>query len=48
MQAENIIDIRTSIICIDSTNVKAHPEAFSVRKLSGEQSVGRFILKNMP
>lgn len=60
LQMENIIDIRTEIVCIDSTSVKVHPDATGARKSSGEQSIGRskggsqlrFIwllrLKNLP
>ena len=41
LQRENIIDIRTEIVCIDSTSVKVHPDATGARKTSGEQSIGR-------
>ena len=41
LQRENIIDIRTEIVCIDSTSVKVHPDASGARKASGEQSIGR-------
>jgi transposase len=41
LQCENIIDIRTEIVCIDSTTVKVHPDGTGARKTSGEQSLGR-------
>lgn len=41
LQEENIIEIRTEIICIDSTSIKVHPDATGARKSSGEQSIGR-------
>ena len=41
LQNENIIDIRTKIVCIDSTSVKVHPDAAGARKASGEQAIGR-------
>ena len=41
LQEENIIDIRTEYVCIDSTSVKVHPDAAGALKKSGEQSIGR-------
>jgi transposase len=41
LQEENIIEIRTEIVCIDSTTVKVYPDAAGARKVSGEQSIGR-------
>ena len=41
MQRSNIIDIRTDVLCIDSTSIKVHPDAAGARKTSGEQSIGR-------
>jgi transposase len=41
LQEKNIIEIRTEIVCIDSTTVKVHPDAAGARKVSGEQSIGR-------
>ena len=41
MQKLNIIDVRTDTLCIDSTNIKVHPDAASARKSNGEQSIGR-------
>ena len=41
MQTENIIEIRTEIVCIDSTSIKVHPDASGARKENGEQSIGR-------
>lgn len=41
LQTQNIIEIRTEIICIDSTSVKVHPDAAGARKSNGEQSIGR-------
>ena len=39
MQTENIIEIRTEIVCIDSTSIKVHPDASGARKENGEQSM---------
>ena len=36
---QNIIEIRTEIICIDNTSIKVHPDAAGARKSSGEQSI---------
>lgn len=41
IQNKNIIDIKTEIVCIDSTTVKNHPDAAGARKSCGEQSIGR-------
>jgi len=41
LQNENIIDIRTEIVCVDSTSIKVHPDAAGARKTSGQQSIGR-------
>jgi transposase len=41
LQNENIIDIRTEIVHIDSTTIKVHPDAAGAQKASGEQSIGR-------
>ena len=41
LQKQNIIEIRTQIVCIDSTSVKVHPDAAGARKSNGEQSIGR-------
>lgn len=41
MQKMNIIDIRSDVLCIDSTSIKVHPDAAGARKSSGEQSIGR-------
>jgi len=41
LQTENIIDIRTEIVRIDSTSIKVHPDASGARKSSGKQSIGR-------
>ncbi len=41
LQNKNIIDIRTEIVCIDSTTVKVHPDAAGAGKSCGEQSIGR-------
>ncbi len=60
LQTQNIIDIRTEIVCIDSTSVKVHPDAAGARKTSEDQSIGcskggsqlKFIwlprMKNLP
>lgn len=40
MQELNIIDVRTDVLCIDSTSIKVHPDAAGARKTSGEQSIG--------
>lgn len=41
MQKANMIDIRSDVLCIDSTSIKVHPDATGARKSSGEQSIGR-------
>lgn len=41
LQEENIIDIRTEIVCLDSTSIKVHPDATGALKSSGPQSIGR-------
>ena len=41
LQEENIIDIRTKYVCIDSTSIKVHPDAAGALKKSGEQAIGR-------
>lgn len=41
LQKRNIIDIRSDILCIDSTSIKVHPDAAGARKSSGEQCIGR-------
>jgi transposase len=41
LQAENIIDIRTEIICLDSTSIKVHPDATGSLKSHGPQAIGR-------
>ncbi len=41
MQEMNIIDIRTDVLCIDSTSIKVHPDASGARKSCGTQSIGR-------
>ena len=39
LQRQNIIDVQSKILCLDSTNVKVHPNASGARKSSGEQSL---------
>lgn len=41
LRTENIIDLRTEIVCMNSTSIKVHPDAAGAKKLSGEQSIGR-------
>ena len=41
LQKLDIIDIRTDVLCIDSTSIKVHPDAAGARKSNGEQSIGR-------
>ena len=41
LQNQNIIEIRTEIVCIDSTSIKVHPDAAGARKSNGAQSIGR-------
>lgn len=41
LQEKNIIEIRTEIVCIDSTSIKVHPDASGARKENREQSIGR-------
>ena len=38
---QNIINIQSDILCLDSTSVKVHPNASGARKSSGNQSIGR-------
>jgi len=41
LQSENIIDIRTEFVCLDSTSIKVHPDAAGALKEHGEQAIGR-------
>ena len=41
LQKLDIIDIRTDVLCIDSTSIKVHPDAAGARKSNGKQSIGR-------
>jgi len=41
LQERNIIDIRTNIVCIDSTSVKVHPDGTGALKECGDQAIGR-------
>jgi len=41
LQKQNIINIQSDILCLDSTSVKVHPNASGARKTSGDQSIGR-------
>ena len=41
LQKQNIINIQSDILCLDSTSVKVHPNASGARKSSGDQSIGR-------
>jgi transposase len=41
LQEENIIDVRTEIVHLDSTTVKVHPDGTGALKRSGDQSIGR-------
>lgn len=41
LQNENIIDIRTKFVCIDSTSLKVHPDATGALKKHGKQAIGR-------
>lgn len=41
LQNENIIDIRTEFVCIDSTSIKVHPDASGALKKHGKQAIGR-------
>lgn len=41
LQSENIIDIRTEFVCIDSTSIKVHPDAAGALKKHGDQAIGR-------
>jgi len=40
LQKQNIINIQSDILCLDSTSVKVHPNASGERKSSGDQSIG--------
>ena len=39
LQSQNIIDVQSKILCLDSTSVKVHPDAADTRNSSGEQSL---------
>ena len=39
IQSQNIIDVQSKILCLDSTSVKVHPDAADTRNSSGEQSL---------
>lgn len=41
MQKMNIIDVRSDVLCIDSTSIKVHPDAAGARKTNEKQSIGR-------
>ena len=41
LQKQNIIDVQSEVLCLDSTSIKVHPNASGSRKTSGEQSIGR-------
>ena len=41
LQRKNIIEIRTEIVCIDSTSIKVHPDVAEELKSNGEQSIER-------
>lgn len=41
LQAEDIIDIRTDVVCIDSTSRKVHPDGTGALKKHGKQAIGR-------
>lgn len=41
LQKQNIIDVQSEVLCLDSTSIKVHPNASGARKTSGEQSICR-------
>ena len=41
LQKQNIIDVQSEVLCLDSTSIKVHPDAAGAKKTSGEQSIGR-------
>ena len=41
LQKQNIIEMKSSVMCLDSTSIKVHPDAAGAKKSSGEQSIGR-------
>lgn len=41
LQKINVIDVRTDVLCIDSTIIKVHPDVAGALKSSGEQYIGR-------
>jgi len=41
LQELDIIDIRTEIVCVDSTSVKVHPDGTGALKRNGDQAIGR-------
>ena len=41
LQKQNIIDVQSEVLCLDSTSINVHPNASGARKTSDEQSIGR-------
>jgi len=41
LQERNVVDIRTEFVCLDSTYIKAYPDATGALKKHGEQAIGR-------
>ena len=41
LQKQNIIDVQSEVLCLDSTSIKVHPDAAGAKKTIGEQSIGR-------
>ena len=41
LQKQNLIDVQSEVLCLDSTSIKVHPDAAGAKKTSGEQSIGR-------
>jgi len=41
LQDEDIICIKTEIVCLDSTSVKVHPDGTGALKKHGSQAIGR-------
>lgn len=41
LQEQNIIKVSGDILCLDSTNIKVHPNASGARKANRQQSIRR-------
>ena len=39
LQKQNIIDVQSKVLCLDTTSIKVHPDATGAKKSSGKQSI---------